>query len=106
MNTPNLNKILKHRCGEKWEQRFRSKQLNIDETVTTIIPPLLPESIIKQIHERSEANRTYTHGMNKNQYLLSRMIFCEKCGLHSLAKRINKASYITGIRETEDAKTF
>ncbi len=80
MNTPNLNKILKHRCGEKWEQRFRSKQLNIDETVTTIIPPLLPESIIKQIHERSEANRTYTHGMNKNQYLLSRMIFCEKCG--------------------------
>ena len=80
MNTPNLNKILKHRCGDTWEQRFRSKPLNIDETVRIQIPRLLPESIIKQIHEKSEANRTYTHGMNKHPYLLARMIFCEKCG--------------------------
>ena len=80
MNMPNLNKILKHRCGDIWDQRFRSKQLNIDETVKTQIPRLLPESIIKQINERSEANKTYTHGLNKHPYLLARMIFCEKCG--------------------------
>jgi site-specific DNA recombinase len=77
---PNLNKILKHRCGDKWEQRFASAKLNIDETVITKIPRLLSEEVIKQIHQRSEANKTYTHGQWKHSYLLSRMIFCETCG--------------------------
>jgi DNA invertase Pin-like site-specific DNA recombinase len=80
MNLPNMHKLLKYRCGDTWEQSFRSKQLKIDETVTTKIPRLLPESIIKQIHDRSEGNKTYFHGLTKHDYLLSRMIFCEECG--------------------------
>jgi site-specific DNA recombinase len=89
MNTSNLHKILKHRCGNEWKQKFKSKQLKIDEPVTIEIPRLLDESIIKQIHERSEANRTYTHGLNKYNYLLARTIFCEKCG-YALFGQANK----------------
>ena len=80
MNCPNLHKILKQKCGGTWEQRFRKPELKIDETIIIKIPRLLPESVIKQIHARSKANQTYTHGMTKNNYLLSRMIFCERCG--------------------------
>ena len=80
IHTPNLHEILKQRCGDTWEQRFRCKQLKIDEIVPTKIPRLLDESIIKQIHARSEGNKTYFHGMNKHEYILSRMIFCERCG--------------------------
>jgi DNA invertase Pin-like site-specific DNA recombinase len=76
-----LNLILKHRSGDTWEQQFTSKRINIDETVITKIPRLLPETIIKKIHRRSEGNKTYFHGQPaKNSYLLSRMIFCETCG--------------------------
>ncbi|MFH1080473.1 MAG: recombinase family protein [Pseudomonadota bacterium] len=76
-----LNLILKRRSGDTWEQRFTSKKVNIDEIVLTTVPRLLPEAIIKKIHQRSEANKTFTHGQPvKNSYLLSRMIFCETCG--------------------------
>ncbi len=79
MNHPNLNKLLKHRSGDTWEQRFVSKRCNIDETVTIKIPRLLPEETITKIHQRSEANKTYAHGQTKNQYLLARMILCGEC---------------------------
>jgi len=81
MNFSNLSKILKQRCGDTWEQRFISPRLNIDETVVTKVPPLLSKAVIAMILARSESNSTYTHGQNKYFYLLSRMIFCEKCGL-------------------------
>lgn len=81
MSASHLNTIIKHRSGCKWEQRFTSKKLNIDEIVPTKIPRLLPEATIKKIHARSAANKTYTHGQPaKNAYLLSRMVFCENCG--------------------------
>ena len=80
MNFTNLWKILNHRCGDKWTQSFRPKDLNIDETVTIEIPRLLPEETIAAIHERARANKTYTHGEIKHRYLLSRMIFCAECG--------------------------
>ena len=80
MNRSNLNKILKRRSGDTWSQKFRSKRCNIYETVITNIPRLLSEEIITKINQRSEGNKTYTHGQSKNKYLLSRMIFCEECG--------------------------
>jgi site-specific DNA recombinase len=80
MNFANLWKILNHRSGDKWEIRFKAKNLNIDETVELTIPRLLDEQTISAIHEKARANKTYTHGEIKNQYLLSRMIFCAKCG--------------------------
>jgi site-specific DNA recombinase len=80
INHPNLNKILKLRSGDLWEQRFISKRCNIDEIVITKVPRLLTEETITKIRQRSEANKTFTHGHIKYRYLLSRMIFCEECG--------------------------
>jgi site-specific DNA recombinase len=80
INRPNLNKLLKRRSGDTWEQHFISKKLNIDETVITKVPRLLPKKTIEQLLQRSKSNQTYTHGLSKHSYLLSRMIFCESCG--------------------------
>jgi len=80
MGYAHLLKILRERCGDKWMQLFESKRLNINVEIPTKIPRLLRESVIKKIHKRIEANRTYTHGEYKNRYLLSSLIFCENCG--------------------------
>jgi site-specific DNA recombinase len=80
MNIANLWKILNKRSGDKWELRFKAKDLNVDETVIIEMPRLLDEQSIQAIHERADAQRTYTHGEIKHRYLLSRMIFCAKCG--------------------------
>ncbi len=80
MNISNLWKILNHRSGKEWEIHFNNKKLNIDEAVTFTIPALLDEETIDRIKEQARANKTYTHGEIKNQYLLSRMVFCDKCG--------------------------
>ncbi len=90
-----MNKLLKKRCGDKWEQRFTSKKLNIDEIVITKIPRLLPEDTIKKMHQRSDANLTYCRGQLKHKYLLGRMIFCEECGfaLFGQANYLGKLYY-------------
>lgn len=75
MNTPNLHKLLKERCGDEWTVKLRCKQDKVDEEVTIKIPRLLSESVIKKIHERSKSNKTYNHGSYKYQYLLSGLIF-------------------------------
>ena len=75
MNTSNLHKLLKERCGDKWTIRFRCTKNNIDETIQIEIPRLLPEFVIGRIHERSESNKTYNHGSYKYSYLLSGIIF-------------------------------
>ncbi len=80
MNFANLWKILNHRSGDTWEVRFYAKNLNVDETVSIHIPRLLEEDVIRAIHKKNQANKTYTHGKVKYNYLLSRMIFCGKCG--------------------------
>lgn len=80
MNITNLWKILNHRCGDTWEQNFRSKELNIDETVTLTIPRILPQKTIDAIHSQAAANKTYNHGEVKNNYLLTRTVFCAQCG--------------------------
>jgi DNA invertase Pin-like site-specific DNA recombinase len=80
MNHANLHKILTKRCGPIWEQSFNSDELNIHEVVKTTIPRLLPEATIKAIKEKSQANKTFTHGHLKYPYLLRRVTFCKHCG--------------------------
>lgn len=89
MNASNLWKVLRHRSGSEWTIDFRNKDLNIDETVTIQIPPLLDQLTIEAIAEKAKANKTYTHGEIKNRYLLSRVIFCADCG-YSLFGQTNK----------------
>lgn len=80
MNHPNLWKILTKRSGNHWELHLKKVDLNIDERVAIKIPPLLAEETIAAIKSKAPANRTYTQGHIKYQYLLSRMIFCSHCG--------------------------
>lgn len=80
INHSNLCKILRERCGSDWKIRFKAADLNIDETVTIRVPPLLPEKMIKAIRPRLQANRTYLHGSPKYDYLLSGRVFCAECG--------------------------
>lgn len=81
-NHSNLIKILKERCGDRWEMEFESKKLNIHETVPLTVPRLLPEKTIKAICQRLVANRTYMHKppKGKHSYLLGGRIFCDACG--------------------------
>lgn len=83
MNTSNLHKLLKERCGDEWTIKLRCKQDKVDEAVTIKIPRLLPESIIKEIQKRSNSNKTFNHGSYKYQYLLSGIIFDSATG-HAL----------------------
>lgn len=80
MKVCQLWNVLNRLAGDKWPLRFRAKELNIDETVELTIPRLLDDDVIAAIHRQAEANKTYHHGQNKRDYLLSRMIFCGKCG--------------------------
>jgi len=80
VNHPNLHKILTTRSGDSWVQHFDSDDLNIHEVIPTKIPRLLDEDIIKAIKQKAEANKTYSHGQLKNQYLLGRLVFCSHCG--------------------------
>jgi len=80
MNAANLHKVLVKRSGRKWTQKLHSDDLDVHEDIEIDIPELLPAETIRAIHEQVEANRTYSHGSAKNQYLLSRMTFCERCG--------------------------
>ncbi len=72
--------IMKNKCGDTWECKFQNKRVGIEETVQIKIPRLLPQATIDAIHQRCEANKTYTHGQIKNRYLLGRVVFCSHCG--------------------------
>ena len=80
MNAANLHKVLTLRSGPKWQVEFQSKVLNIHEVIEIEVPPLLPDQTIRAILAKAQANRTYTHGHIKHQYLFSRMIQCQHCG--------------------------
>jgi predicted transcriptional regulator len=86
MNISNLWKVLNRRSGTEWECRFRNAAVNINETVMLTIPPLLDEKTISAIKEQAAANKTYEHGVLKNKYLLSRVIFCKHCGYVLMAQ--------------------
>jgi hypothetical protein len=100
MNHPNLAKLLRERCGDKWTIQFDNEDFNIHETVTLTIPRLLPQSTIKAIHARARANRTFFHGQTKNRYLLGRVIFCGHCGFALFGQfSHNKIKYYRHPRE-------
>ncbi len=80
MNFTNLWKILTKRSGSEYEISFKAPKLNINETVSIQIPPLLDRETILAIKKQAQANKTYHHGEMKYQYLLSRMVFCKHCG--------------------------
>ena len=80
VNHSSLHKTLTTRCGNTWEQTFNSDELNIHETVIMTVPRLLPEKTIKAILKRVAANKTYSRGQRKNNYLLAHLIFCNHCG--------------------------
>ena len=80
VNFSNLWKVLTKRSGSDWSIEFDCPKLNIKETVTIKVPPLLPEKTINAVLARAAANKTYEHGKLKNQYLLGRMVFCAECG--------------------------
>lgn len=110
MNAPNLWKVLTRRSGNAWEQTFvlpnRSKKEQ-PIIVGTRIPRLLPEEVIKKIHARAQANKTYTHGEIKHQYLLSRMVFCANCGLALFGQlNHNKKRYYRHSRNGNCPKPF
>ena len=80
MNHSNVCKVLRERCGEDWEITFQADDLNIKETVSVRVPPLLDEKTIKAVRHRLEANRTYLHGKPKHEWLLGGRVFCAQCG--------------------------
>jgi DNA invertase Pin-like site-specific DNA recombinase len=80
VNHANLHKVLTRRCGDRWEQKFDSDDLNIHERVEIAVPRLLPEETIQAIRRKAEANKTYYHGQAKHPYLFGRMVFCAHCG--------------------------
>jgi DNA invertase Pin-like site-specific DNA recombinase len=82
----NIWKILHYKSGTEWKVRFRNQKLNIDEEVTLTVPALLDEETIKAIHRKGAANKSYGHGHIKNQYLLSRVIFCNQCGFRLMGQ--------------------
>jgi hypothetical protein len=67
-------------AGDKWVQEFHSKRFKIDKIIPTPVPALLPTHIIQKIRNKADANRTWEHGKQKYEYLLSRMIFSGENG--------------------------
>ena len=92
---PNLMRILRERCGDKWKVKLNNNRLNIHEKITMTIPRLLPDETIRAIHEKTASNRTFNHGELKNIYPLRSILFCAKCGvtLTGQANRLNKLYY-------------
>lgn len=81
MNHANLHKILNHRCGPAWIQKFRSKRFKIDVSIPTPVPPLLDDATIAAIRKRANDNRTFLHGQRgDNPYLLRSFVLCAGCG--------------------------
>jgi len=87
--TSNLHKILTEQSGDKWIVRFKIPKFNIDEEIEISVPRLLPEEKIQAIKKKAQAKKTFEHGKIKNQYLISRMVFCSQCGL-ALAATTNR----------------
>ena len=85
----NLLKVLTKVSGTKWTVVFRSKALKIHETVEMTIPALLHQKTITAIKQRTEANRTYSHGQAKRQSLFGGLVFCKHCGF-TMSPQLNR----------------
>ena len=80
LSSSNLLHTMKNRSGDTWTIHFNVAKFNIDETVNIKVPRLLPEKMIQAVKERSDANKSWSHGPYKNKYLLSRFVLCGHCG--------------------------
>lgn len=69
----NLRRTLKEKCGDKWTVNFQG------EEVTYEIPRILPDDIIKRVHDRLSFNANNNRKDVKDKYELSGFLFCEKC---------------------------
>jgi site-specific DNA recombinase len=79
-----LHRTITERCGDRWIQRVRCKELSIDETIETEVPRLLPDDVIEACKKRAVIQKTYHHQKvksNTRRWPLSCRIFCEHCGL-------------------------
>lgn len=79
MNHSNLWKILCYRCGDHWEQSFKSERLGTNQVIACKIPSILPDDTIAAIRAKGNHNRTFCSGKKVNSYLLSGYIFCSSC---------------------------
>ena len=75
-----LHNVLRNRAGTQWPQTFRADDLNIDATVVTTVPRLLPEKTIKAVGKKMDKNRTHVRGKNIHKYLLAGHVLCDVCG--------------------------
>jgi site-specific DNA recombinase len=111
MNASNLHKILTKVSGSTWQIEFKSKDLNIKETISFNIPHLLDDKTIAAIKAKVEANRTFTHGHIKHQYVFARMISCAHCGYAMFGQtnhnghRYYRHAHAARDRECSGAKT-
>ncbi len=83
VNHTSLHKTLMRRSGSVWPITFKVDGVVIRNeplVVPIAIPELLPPETIRALHKRAEANKTYSHGVIKNEYLLRRVVFCARCG--------------------------
>ncbi len=96
MKHANMYTLMRERLGDTWTQTFYpNKRSPTDkgppEIVTIKIPRLLPEKTIEAIRAKLQANKTYSHGSQKYDYLLSRMVFCQHCGT-SLSGQVTRST--------------
>ncbi len=91
VNHATLHKTLMHRSGPEWEVVFRPDGVVVRDkrlVVPVAVPRLLPPEVIDALHKRCRANKTYTHGEIKHEYLLRRVVFCARCG-HAMFGQTN-----------------
>lgn len=80
INLSTLHDVLTKRSGPYFVVRFQKKEFNIDSGDIKIkVPPLLDAKTRRAISSKVAANKTYSHGKNKHDYLFSRMVFCGVC---------------------------
>lgn len=81
MDHSTLHDVLRNRCGPTFTQRFRVADLQIDETVETTVPRLLPANTIRAVRRRMDRqHKGGGVGNNKHQYLLGGHVRCIVCG--------------------------
>jgi DNA invertase Pin-like site-specific DNA recombinase len=79
---PYLYKTLHEQTGDTWVVRFSNESLNIDETITIAVPPLLDKVTLQRVKARMASHyQGPLHGHpHKHKYLLGGYVYCAACG--------------------------
>ena len=83
VNHASLHKTLMLRSGKEWAITFEVDGVVVRDkplVVPVAVPELLPPATVEAVRSRAKANKTYTHGAIKHDYLLRRVVFCARCG--------------------------